>query len=240
MRTGICGPWVEVTECGCHWKSHHELLGRGWSLYVYMCLVLFIGHFEIAQSKGEKAVGKMYLLSWLPHGVITNTTHFLATHCLLKFRSSVKGILGVKMTSVKSMLTLKTHFCCKEDTSHFCYLCFVPCAQEAHHEGNRNQNVEKFQGNETYLALGRWNQYITRELNCFLDVLCVVFNLMHSIKMQDSSQKFASENKSGIHPNAWQELSLVLWLCIVATTPGPCQSGPESWVKSCSGNTFFL
>lgn len=63
MRTGICGPWVEVTECGCHWKSHHELLGRGWSLYVYMCLVLFIGHFEIAQSKGEKAVGKMYLLS---------------------------------------------------------------------------------------------------------------------------------------------------------------------------------
>ena len=53
--------------------------------------------------------------------------------------------------------------------------------------------------------------------NCFFDAPCVVFNLMRGIKMQDSSQKFASEIKLCIHPNASQE--------IIVVTPGPCQTG---------------
>lgn len=84
FRTRIRDLGVAEAGSGCRWKSHHGVLGRGWSLHVYMCLVLFIGHFGIAQSKGEKAVGKMHLLSWLPHRVIVDTTHFLATYCLLK------------------------------------------------------------------------------------------------------------------------------------------------------------
>lgn len=211
MRTGICDPWVEVTECGCHWKSHHELLGRGWSLYVYMCLVLFIGHFGIAQSKGEKAVGKMYLLSWLPHGVIMNTTHFLATHCLLKSEVLWRAFWEWKWQVSKACWLWRGTFAVRRTllTSAICALYLVP--KKPTMRGTEIKMfcaVGKFQGNETYLAHGRWNQYIARELNCFLDVLCVVFNLMHSIKMQDSSQKFASENKSGIHPNAWQERAL--------------------------------
>lgn len=101
------------------------------------------------------------------------------------------------------MLTLKRHFCYREDTSAICALYIVPKKPTVREtEIKMFCGVGKFQGNETYLAHGRWNQFITRELNFFLDVLCVVFHLMHGIKMQDSSQKFASENKSGIHPNA--------------------------------------
>lgn len=160
-----------------------------------MCLVLFIGRFWIAQSTGKKAVGKVHLLSRLPcRKSYYEHNSFISTVLFSTVRSCAWGSLEVKRIEVPTARWLW------RDTSAIrSYL--IPCPQEIHREGNRNQTVlwcwkiSRLRD----IASKRWVQSRRRAAsiapNCFFDALCAVFNVTHGITMQDSSQKFASESR---------------------------------------------
>lgn len=136
-----------------------------------------------------------------------NTTHLSVACCLLQ--SGVVRSLEVKRTEVPTACWLW------RDTSAIrrTFLPFVPCTLSPRNTSGGEQKsncsvvLENFKATRhTWNTLDGINTSHRRAAsiapNGFFDVLCVVFNVTHGIKMQDLSQKFASESKSGIHPNA--------------------------------------
>lgn len=224
FRIGICDLLFAAAGSWCSWKSHRLAGVRN---CVFMCACLFIVSLWISQS-AEQAAGRELLLSWLSCWKDLSWIQLIHQQIFYHSQELCTGQFGSEGSSPYHTLTLES---CNSLRS---------CPQEAFCKGNRNQtflwcwNISKLRDIPGACEVGSTNH--TAELQALHGITASMLCVQPGTKMQDWSQKVASEHKSGSSPKSDRRWALYYFL--VAKTHRASWAESESGAKGYGLNAF--